>query len=134
MEYKTKHKKTIEDIFNSHKGECFNAEQITNLLKEEGSSVSIATVYRHLDFLVKSGKIAKIPTQTGSFLYQSEKCDSCSMQHCSLMCVNCGKIIHMDCDELSKLSSHVEEEHGFYIDHFKTVIYGQCIECKKNAL
>jgi Fur family ferric uptake transcriptional regulator len=47
------------------------------------------------------------------------------------MCIDCGKVIHMDCDELLKLSAHVEEEHGFFIDHFKTVIYGKCAECKK---
>ncbi len=133
MGYETKHKKTIENIFDAHEGECFSAEKIVNLLKEKGSNVSVATVYRHLDSLVKSGKIAKIPTQSGSFIYQSEKCDSCFMQHCSLMCIDCGKVIHMDCDELSKLSEHIKEEHGFYIDHFKTVIYGQCALCKSNG-
>lgn len=129
MKYETKHKKTIEDIFNNRKGECFTAEKLVSLLKENGSTVSVATLYRHLDALVKDGKIVKIPTQSGSFLYQSEKCDSCHEQHCSLMCIECGKVIHMDCNELSKLSDHVEEEHGFFIDHFKTVIYGKCAEC-----
>jgi Fur family ferric uptake transcriptional regulator len=133
MKYATKQKKTVEDIFNSHKGECFTAEALVALLKETGNSVSTATVYRHLDALVKAGTVAKIPTQTGSFLYQYEKCDTCHDQHCSLMCIDCGKVIHMDCDELLKLSDHVEKEHGFFIDHFKTVIYGKCIDCKNKS-
>ncbi|MBE6648398.1 MAG: transcriptional repressor [Ruminococcaceae bacterium] len=128
--YETKQKKTVEMIFETHKGECFTAENIVALLKENGSSVSVATVYRHLDSLVKNGKVAKIPTQAGSFLYQYEQCDSCHDQHCSLMCIECGRVIHMDCDELLKLSEHVKEEHGFFIDHFKTVIYGKCISCE----
>jgi Fur family ferric uptake transcriptional regulator len=133
MKYETKHKKTVEEIFESHKGECFTAENLVTLLKESGNTVSVATVYRRLDSLVKDGKIAKIPTQTGSFLYQYEECDSCHDQHCSLMCISCGKVLHMDCDELLKLSRHVEDDHGFFIDHFKTVIYGKCSECHERS-
>ncbi len=130
MAYETKQKKTVEEIFEFHQGECFTAENIVTLLKQGGISVSSATVYRHLDSLVKSGKVAKIPTQSGIFLYQYNKCNSRPHQHCSLMCIECGKVIHMDCNELSKLSIHVKEKHNFSIDHFKTVIYGKCIDCE----
>lgn len=133
MGYETKHKKTVEDIFNSHKGECFTAENIVNILKSEGNSVSVATVYRHLDSLVKKGKIAKIPTQTGSFLYQYESCTLCAHQHSSLMCTDCGRVIHMDCNQLSKLSKHVESNHGFHMDLYKTVIYGKCCDCYEKS-
>jgi Fur family ferric uptake transcriptional regulator len=133
MGYETKHKKTVEDIFSSNKGECFTAENIVSILKEQGYSVGVATVYRQLDALVKKGKVAKIPTQSGSFLYQFEDCNRCIHQHSSLMCISCGKVIHMDCNELSKLSSHIKSHHVFQLDLYKTVLYGKCSECSEES-
>ena len=131
MVYETKHKKTVEDIMRVHCGKCFTADNICSLLKEAGCSVSAATVYRRLDALVKEGVVSKIPAHNGGYLYQYIKCEAEDGEHCSLMCNACGKLIHLDCDELSKLSMHIKAEHNFTIDHFKMVIYGLCDECEK---
>ena len=45
----------------------------------------------------------------------------------------CGKLIHLECTELSLIGDHLREEHGFDIDHARTVFYGTCNECRKEG-
>ena len=49
--------------------------------------------------------------------------------HCK--CEKCGKLIHLECTELSLIGEHLREEHGFSIDHARTVFYGTCNECRE---
>jgi Fur family ferric uptake transcriptional regulator len=47
-----------------------------------------------------------------------------------LKCNVCGRLIHVECSELSKISLHIEEHHGFVLDPSKTVFYGICENCR----
>ena len=56
--------------------------------------------------------------------HQKERC-----YHCR--CEQCGKLIHLHCEELDDINQHLESEHGFLVNPFRTVFYGVCAECQK---
>ena len=60
--------------------------------------------------------------------------DECEAPHCYHMkCLVCGKLIHLDCDEVERLCVHMLDEHGFRIDMASTVLFGTCKECSTRA-
>ena len=108
--YKTKHREELLDYLKSIPGQHITAGEICNCLKTKGSTIGTATVYRQLEKLVDH--------------CTKEKC-----YHCK--CESCGKLIHMDCDEIEAFTEHLSEHHGFRIDPYRTVFYGLCGDCVK---
>ena len=49
--------------------------------------------------------------------------------HCK--CEKCGKLIHLQCEEVESLKQHMMEHHNFEMDALRTVFYGICSECRK---
>ena len=44
-------------------------------------------------------------------------------------CEKCGKLIHLHCDELEEIQTHILKEHRFKMDPMRTVFYGLCENC-----
>ena len=49
--------------------------------------------------------------------------------HCK--CEKCGKLIHLQCNEVEILKQHMQQHHDFQMDPHRTVFYGICGECSK---
>ena len=49
--------------------------------------------------------------------------------HCK--CEKCGKLIHLQCNEIESLKQHMQQHHDFQMDPHRTVFYGICGECSK---
>ncbi len=49
--------------------------------------------------------------------------------HCK--CVQCGKLIHLHCEEIRELQTHLLEHHGFRMSTVRTVFYGLCETCDR---
>ena len=49
--------------------------------------------------------------------------------HCK--CEKCGKLIHLQCEELKEIGKHLSEEHGFKLNPMRTVFYGVCDDCRR---
>ena len=49
--------------------------------------------------------------------------------HCK--CEKCGKLIHLQCNEVESLKQHMQQHHDFRMDSHRTVFYGICGECSK---
>ena len=62
---------------------------------------------------------------------ESVHADGGTCYHCK--CEKCGKLIHLHCDELDGLQSHIRGEHGFEINSMRTVFYGLCDACRLGA-
>lgn len=125
--YNTKQKREIEEIIDTFSGEHFTAEDFLEESKREGKTVGLTTVYRHLDRLVKEGRLRKYVSGNGeSACYQGT--GDCT-EHFHLKCNVCGGLFHLSCKSLDNISGHVKSEHGFVIDPSKTVFYGTCKEC-----
>ena len=131
-EYNTKQRALIVDFLKENSAHV-SAKDILSHLAEQGVNIGIATVYRTLDRLCEQGVVKKfvIDERRGAcYQYaQGAECD----EHFHLKCVSCGALIHMDCGFLREMEEHILADHGFTVSSGKTVIYGVCAKCNKNA-
>lgn len=133
--YKTKQREELLAYLKTVPGVHFTAADVCEYFKELGKPIGQATVYRQLESLVDEGIINKYNIDAGSpacFEYVEEK-EHGGKVCFHAKCAQCGKLIHLHCEEILAIGSHLEEEHGFLLDPKRTVFYGICEECgKKN--
>ena len=136
MAYKTKHKEELLSYLESIPGKHVTAGEICSCMKEGGSSIGTATVYRQLEKLVAEGLLNKYVVDEGSsacYEFVPEHDHVCK-DHCyHLKCESCGKLIHMECDEVKGLMDHIKAHHGFIVNSRRTVFYGLCEACANGA-
>lgn len=129
--YKTKQQELLFSYLREMQGKHFTAEDVRAHFEAKNISIGIATIYRQLEKLVAEGKIQKYFIDDHSaacFEYDGENCDA-SEQHFHLKCELCGRLIHLECEELEELGGHLKTEHGFVINPLRTVFYGVCTDC-----
>ncbi|MBP3852540.1 MAG: transcriptional repressor [Erysipelotrichaceae bacterium] len=130
--YKTRQKEIILDYLKSVTGTHITAGDVTRHFKEHGIPVGQATVYRQLENLVEQGMVSKYIIDSNSpACFEYTGADShqqgASCFHCK--CEKCGKLIHLHCDQLEEIQTHLYQEHQFKLDPFRTVFYGLCEQC-----
>ena len=129
--YKTKQRDFLLKFLESAEGHV-TAADVCRYVEENGAPISKSTVYRQLESLVDEGVINKYiidPNSPACFEFagthvhhEAEVCFHCK-------CEKCGKLIHMHCDELEEIGTHLLNEHKFKLDPMRTVFYGVCEEC-----
>lgn len=87
--------------------------------------------------MVEQGLVAKYTvdgTSSACFEYlgQEEQCHKHICFHCK--CEKCGKVIHLECEEMTHLGKHMLDDHGFQWDFTRTVFYGVCQECQEKEI
>ena len=99
-------------------------------LHEELSSIGLTTIYRFIDKLVEEGILIKRIGDNNTTYYQYlEECDKDN--HFFLKCSSCGHIIHVDCDYVEELSTHIKKHHKFRLNKDHIIMNGLCEECSK---
>ena len=125
--YNTKQKELIlETIKNSNKE--FTIKEIHEQVKD---STGLTTIYRLVDKLVEEGLLDKRIGNDNNTYYQYLGVCDCS-NHFYLKCIECGKLIHVDCDCIKDLSNHILNEHGFVTTKEHIIINGTCSACTNN--
>ncbi len=129
-EYHTRQRELILQCLREHRDEHVTADSLLAYLKAEGASVGQTTVYRNLEKLIREGVVVKYAGAEGSSAcFQYMDCGEECTAHYHLVCVDCGQMIHMQCEYLDDMTAHVLEHHQFSIDKYRTVIYGLCKRC-----
>ncbi len=130
--YKTKQRDSIIEYLKINKDKHITADAIIEHFKNTGSPIGKSTVYRCLDSLVSENLVRKyvISEKEGSCFQYIENQKHCA-NHYHMKCTECGKIFHLECDEIEELQDHILKSHKFKIDICKTVLYGLCSECLK---
>lgn len=127
--YTTKQQKAVLTCLAAFGERAVSANEIARTLSESGESVGLATLYRQLEKLERSGSVHKISTDEGAY-YQY--CPGHEGHECFLIkCERCGHITHVDCARLAPLYGHLEAEHHFAINPRKTMFYGLCAACRE---
>lgn len=134
-QYRTKQMAQMITYLKSVQGDHVTASDICRYFREKGIPIGMTTVYRHLERMVEQGIVAKYTVDTASsacFEYLGEehgqKKQTC--YHCK--CEKCGKVIHLQCEEVENLRNHIQESHGFEINGLRTVFYGVCKSCMES--
>lgn len=127
MKYKTKHRSDIIDFLKKNEDKHYTIQELHLKLKD----IPQATLYRLVDSLVEEGQVRKyIIGPNSSCCFQYANCHH-DHEHFHLVCQKCGKLIHLECDEVEHLVHHIKDDHGFAIDVTKVNLYGICDECQK---
>ncbi len=130
--YKTRQRETLLAYCRTVSGSHFTAGDVCAYFRSQGTAISQSTVYRQLESLVDEGIINKYIIDgnspacfeyVGADAHEGEVCFHCK-------CEKCGKLIHLHCDELEEIQSHLLKEHQFKLDPLRTVFYGICDQCK----
>ena len=131
--YQTKQRDEVLRCIHSFGDGHFTAAEVAERLRAEGKNVGLATVYRTLDRMAEGDELRKyVVDGTTAACYQRaipEETAHCR-EHFHLKCECCGRLIHVACGELSRIAAHIKDDHGFVIDHAKTVFYGRCENCQ----
>ncbi len=123
--YKTKQKEKILNIIKTMNHE-FTIKDIYNKLNEE---VGLTTIYRLVDKMVIDKVLNKYITNDNITYY--EYLNKCNHEnHFYLKCNKCSNLIHIDCDCIKELESHIFNKHKFNMNHDNIIIYGTCNKCR----
>lgn len=135
-QYNTVQRQAIIDCL-SDAGGHMTAAAVHAALAKAGRKVSSATVYRQLEKLVDEGIAVKSqPIGEKSACFELFDRSACAPDHCYHMkCLSCGKLIHLNCNEIDELREHMLANHGFHLDMASTVLFGTCESCaKRNSI
>lgn len=125
MAYQTKQGQALADYLRGLGPRHVSAAEIGEALSRQ---MGVATVYRQLEKLVEQGLVQKFVNDGGPACYQYVGGGDCRL-HFHLKCGGCGRLIHLECEELDRLSAHILAEHGFQMDPGRTALYGTCAAC-----
>lgn len=131
--YQTRQMKELREFLASTDGKHVTVKDICRYFDEAGRPVGTATVYRNLEKLVEEGIVAKYsadPSDSACFSYIGSGEECCHPVCFHLKCQKCGRLIHLECDEITRLSEHMLRAHGFELSPVRTVFYGLCEDCR----
>lgn len=136
-QYKTRQMTELLTFLKSVQGNHVTVSDICDHFQSEGIAVGTATIYRNLEKMVKEGLVAKYVvegTSSACFEYIGtlEGCERSVCFHCK--CEKCGKLIHLQCNEVGSLRQHLLEYHDFEMNSLRTVFYGICRECRESDI
>lgn len=129
--YKTRAQDELLSFLKAAPGEHYTASEIREYFAEQKHPIGTATIYRQLEHFVNEGCVRKYlvgPGECACYAYtEDQQCES----HFHCRCDVCGRLIHLDCEELQEIQAHLLERHGFAWNAGKTVFYGVCDQCRK---
>ena len=116
-----------EEIF-SDKTIHPNAYEIHRRLKSKGERVSLATIYRTLSLLVKSGLVSEIDFGEDHSHYEPEISRAA---HGHLVCLSCGEVKEFSDEKIQSLLRKIAKESQYMTDKFSIQVFGYCQNCQK---
>ena len=121
----TRQRTAVADVLSRVDG-FRSAQELHDLLRHDGASVGLTTVYRHLQALAESGHIDVLRTDGGEAVYR--RCPTAAHHH-HLVCRGCGRSVEVEGPQVEAWAADVADEHGF-IDVTHTVeVFGTCAAC-----
>ena len=110
--------------------ECKNhisVEELYNIVLKTEPKIGLATVYRTLALLIKSGLALEMDFGDGQKRYESSYK---SAHHDHMVCTECGKIIEFTHPLIERYQEEVAKENSFKITSHKLDLFGHCQDCK----
>jgi Fur family ferric uptake transcriptional regulator len=107
--------------------EHLSVDDIERRLRERGDRIGKATIYRTLDLLVRSRLAEEHDFGEGFKRYEHRLSRQPVHEH--LICLECGKVIEFQSDEVQGVEARVQVEHGFLPARHRLEIYGLCRQC-----
>ncbi|WP_426566471.1 Fur family transcriptional regulator [Angustibacter sp. McL0619] len=100
-----------------------SAQQIYAGLREQGSTIGLATVYRALQGMVEDEGVDALRTDDGEVVYR--RCRSGSHHH-HLVCRECGRTVEVEGPAVEQWADAVAGQHGFRDISHTLELFGTC--------
>ncbi|MDQ3611357.1 MAG: transcriptional repressor [Actinomycetota bacterium] len=122
----TRQRTAVAEVLDSVDG-FRSAQELHDLLRRDGASVGLTTVYRHLQALADAGQVDVLRNGDGEAAYR--RCPTASHHH-HLVCRDCGRSVDIEGPEVEAWASAVAEEHGFTDVSHTVEVFGTCRHCR----
>ena len=103
-----------------------SAQELHELLRREGASVGLTTVYRNLQVLVEAGQVDALRSDDGEVVYR--RCAT-EHHHHHLVCRSCGRSTEIEGPEVEAWAGRVAAGHGFTDVTHTFEVFGTCSTC-----
>lgn len=127
LKFTPERKNIVKEIFsiNGH----FDVESLYRRMeRNKNVKISLATIYRTIPLLVKSGMIREVLRCEGRGVYENIWGHK---HHDHLICINCGKVIEFSDERIEKLQQEVCRKFHFKPVEYRLGIRGYCEKCWK---
>lgn len=128
MKRNTRQREAVREALGTSEG-FVSAQTLHSALRESGSSIGLATVYRALADLALEGDADSLQ-QEGESLYRA--CTPGSHHH-HLICRNCGTTVEIEADAVESWAGQVAAQHGFSQPSHVVDVFGVCGDCRASV-
>ncbi len=126
MKRNTWQREAVRDALASNEG-FVSAQSLHAGLRDHGSPIGLATVYRALSDLASEGEADSLQSPEGEALYRA-----CSTRHHHhLICRRCGLTVEIAADDVEQWARRVAAEHGFTDARHVVDVFGLCASCSR---
>ena len=106
-------------------GKFASAQSVYQLLRKDGESTGLATVYRTLQKAVARNTVDVLRKDDGEALYRL--CETGHHHH--LVCTSCGKTIEVEGSSVERWANTVAKNNGFRKVSHVVELFGLCAKC-----
>ena len=103
-----------------------SAQELHATLRDAGSPIGLATVYRALADLAGEGDADSLQSVEGESLYRA--CAS-PRHHHHLICRSCGTTVEIEADDVEEWATATAARHGFTEPRHVIDVFGLCPAC-----
>ena len=122
----TKQREAIANVvFTS--AEHLSVDEVEDRLRQDGTKIGKATLYRTLDLLVRARLVVEHDFGEGFRRYQHRL----SQEPVHLICLECGKVLESQSWEVQDVQARITQQFGFRPTRHKLEVYGLCRECQE---
>ncbi|MCC6930583.1 MAG: transcriptional repressor [Gemmatimonadaceae bacterium] len=107
-----------------------SADDVALELVRRESGIGLATVYRTIELLLRSGLLVERDFGEGFRRYEPAR-DVPHHEH--LLCTVCGKVREFRDERLERMTTIVAESQGYARQRHRLVIYGVCDDCQRGT-
>jgi Fur family ferric uptake transcriptional regulator len=101
------------------------ARDIYNSVRQQLPRISLGTVYRNMDLLVREGKIKRLDSGGREAHFDADL-----SEHHHVTCVSCGRIDDLATSQELKVISETFEQKGWVIHERRVEFLGVCPVCR----
>jgi Fur family ferric uptake transcriptional regulator len=104
-----------------------NADEIHRRLRAKKKELGLATIYRTLNLLVRSGLVTAVDLGEGHSHFEPDWSQSA---HGHLICLSCGRVQEFAQAGIQDAVRQIGEDKGYRLDKFSLQVFGFCRECE----
>ena len=109
----------ILHILESSEQHHLSAEDVYKILLDAGEDVGLATVYRVLTQFESAGMVQRHNFDGGHSVFELDRGE----HHDHMVCIETGKVIEFQNEEIEQLQQQIADQHGYEITGHSLVLY-----------